>query len=126
MPIGVIPSRPHQLPQLSLLPLLRLMDSTPLLPSLGDYLRQCLLRLEAVKLLLRGVHVFEDGSVAYLVDHPPQQMVGEIDERDTRSRYHHMSHFDQLLLLLLSLEMLGMLCLILTGSMLCMMSLNFF
>jgi hypothetical protein len=26
-------------------------------------------------------------------DHPPQQMIGEIDMRVTRSRYHHMSHF---------------------------------
>jgi hypothetical protein len=26
-------------------------------------------------------------------DHPPQQMIGEIDERVTRSRYQKMSHF---------------------------------
>jgi hypothetical protein len=35
-------------------PLLRLMDLTPLLPSLGVRSSQCLLHVETVKLLLRG------------------------------------------------------------------------
>jgi hypothetical protein len=39
---------------LSLLPLLRLTDPTPLLPPLGVHLSQLLLRLEELKLLLRG------------------------------------------------------------------------
>jgi hypothetical protein len=57
--------------------------------------------------------------------HPPQQMIGELHERVTRSRSQHISHFlTQLLLLLLSSEMLDMLHLILTGLMLCMRSLK--
>jgi hypothetical protein len=40
--------------QSSLLPLLRLTDSTPLLPPLGVRPSQLLLRLEELKLLLRG------------------------------------------------------------------------
>ena len=57
--------------------------------------------------------------------HPPQQMIGELHERVTRSRHSRFHIFlTQLLLLLLSLEMLDMLYLILTGLMLCMRSLK--
>ena len=46
-PIGVIPSRLHRLPKSSLLPLLWLMDSIPLLPPLGVRLSQFLLRMRS-------------------------------------------------------------------------------
>jgi hypothetical protein len=54
-------------------------------------------------------------------DHPPQQMIGEIDMRVTHSRYQQMSHFAHLVMLfLLSHGMLNVLCMILIRSMLCM------
>jgi hypothetical protein len=53
-PIGVIPNQLHRLPQSSLLPLLWLTNLTPLLPPLGVHSSQILLRLEELRLLLRG------------------------------------------------------------------------
>jgi hypothetical protein len=52
--IGLLLSRLHQLPLWSLLPLLQLMDPTPLLPPLGVRSSQLLLRLDELRLLLRG------------------------------------------------------------------------
>jgi hypothetical protein len=52
--IGVILSRLHQLPQSSLLPLLRMTNPTSLLPLLGVNLSQSLLRLEAIRLMIEG------------------------------------------------------------------------
>jgi hypothetical protein len=54
MPIRLLSSQLHRSPQSSLLPLLRLTDPTPLLPPLGVCSSQLLLRLEELKLLLRG------------------------------------------------------------------------
>jgi hypothetical protein len=57
-------------------------------------------------------------------DYPPQWMIGE-SESLTLGISSCPTLLPLLLLYLLSLGMLGMLCLILTGSILCMMSLKF-
>jgi hypothetical protein len=54
MPIGLPLSQLHRLPLSSLLPLLRLTDPIPLLPPPGVCSSELLLRLDELRLLLRG------------------------------------------------------------------------
>jgi hypothetical protein len=69
-PIRLLSSQLHRPPQSSLLPLLRLTDPTPLLPPLGVRSSQLLLRLEELKLMLRGGHFLKGGSTTYSASSP--------------------------------------------------------
>jgi hypothetical protein len=89
--------------------------------------------LEPVLAKTGGVEAAVDGEATYSRtaphhvqrDHPPQQMIGEIDERITRSTYQQMSHFAHSAFVA-SFEPrdVGHAFFILIGSMLCMRSLK--